>query len=248
MRADLWLVQAGLAPTRTAAQRLIQAGSVLFVGEPARQVTKAGELVASHATLELLDSSEITFVSRAGLKLAFALEQFSIDPSGLVCLDVGQSTGGFTDCLLRGQAKQVVGIDVGHDQVHQQIRSDSRVTVLEKLNIRDEQSVLALKQYAPFDLAVVDVSFISLSKVLPNVMSLLKPSTTVVALYKPQFEVGPAFVGKRGIVKDLQQVERQIQLSLNEYEAFAVVKQYPIKAPITGADGNQEYLLALQPK
>jgi 23S rRNA (cytidine1920-2'-O)/16S rRNA (cytidine1409-2'-O)-methyltransferase len=246
LRADQWLVQAGLAPTRTAAQRLIAAASVQFIGEPTRLVRKSGELVGSDQTLQVNNQAELAYVSRAGLKLAFALEQFRIMVSGLQCLDVGQSTGGFTDCLLASGARSVVGVDVGHDQIHPNLRKDPRVTVIEKLNIREPQALLALAPFGKFDLAVVDVSFISLTKVLPNIISLMKPASNVVLLYKPQFEVGPANVGKRGIVKDQAQVRLQLETSVGEFAQWANITHPPIAAPITGADGNQEYLLTLK--
>jgi 23S rRNA (cytidine1920-2'-O)/16S rRNA (cytidine1409-2'-O)-methyltransferase len=246
LRADNWLVQAGLAPTRTAAQRLIHAGSVQFGAEPVRLVRKAGELIAAHETLEVINCAEIQYVSRAGLKLAFALDHFAVSAQSKHCLDVGQSTGGFTDCLLQRGASAVVGVDVGHDQVHPKIRANAAVTIFENLNIRDEQALAQLEAVAPFDLAVVDVSFISLGKVLPNVLRLLKPDGLLLALYKPQFEVGAAYIGKRGIVKDLKRVEQQLAISLSEYQQFAQIVNQPVKAGITGADGNQEYVFTLR--
>jgi 23S rRNA (cytidine1920-2'-O)/16S rRNA (cytidine1409-2'-O)-methyltransferase len=245
LRADLWLVQAGLAPTRTAAQRLIQAGSVQFHAN--RLVRKAGELVNTDQTLTLVSSAEIAFVSRAGLKLQFGLQHFNISVTGLRCLDIGQSTGGFTDCLLQQGAKSVVGVDVGHSQLHEKIRSDPRVTVFEKLNIRDLAALTHLTALAHFDIAVVDVSFISLAKVLPNVLSLLQPSGLLIALFKPQFEVGVAHIGKGGIVKNLQVVQQTLECCLLQYQTFSTLVGAPVKALTTGADGNQEYLLVLKP-
>ncbi len=242
-------MQAGLAPTRTAAQRLIHAGSVQFSAGSAptiRLVRKAGELIEAHEALEINDLAEIQYVSRAGLKLAFALDHFAVDVKAKHCLDVGQSTGGFTDCLLQREAATIVGVDVGHDQLHPKIRANPAVTVFENLNIRDAQALEQLSVMAPFDLAVVDVSFISLGKVLPNVLSLLKPEGLLLALYKPQFEVGAAHIGKRGIVKDLGRVEQQLAISLAQYEQFAQIVNQPVKAGITGTDGNQEFVLTLR--
>jgi len=239
MRADLALVEQGLAPTREKARALILAGQVLDGDRP---VDKAGDLVAAGAPLRLR-GEPIPFVSRGGLKLAHALATFALDVRGLVALDVGASTGGFTDCLLQAGAARVYCVDVGHGQLDWKLASDARVVVIDRTNIR----------YMPPErlpercgLAVVDVSFISLRLVLPVLPVLLLPGAPVVALVKPQFEVGRAKVGKGGIVRD----EADRQIALDQVKAAARDLGFEVlgetTSPITGAKGNVEFLLHLR--
>jgi 23S rRNA (cytidine1920-2'-O)/16S rRNA (cytidine1409-2'-O)-methyltransferase len=238
VRVDVALVEQGLAPSRERAQALILAGAVL---EGDRPVTKAGELVAAGAALRLR-SEPMPYVSRGGLKLAHALTTFAIDVSGLVALDVGASTGGFTDCLLQAGAKRVFCLDVGQGQLDWKIASDPRVVVLDRINAR----YLRREQLPELcDLAVVDVSFISLRLVLPALPPVLRPGAPLVALVKPQFEVGRARVGKGGIVRDAEaRAEALAGVAGAARElGFAVLGE--TQSPITGAKGNIEFLLLL---
>ncbi len=179
----------------------------------------------------------IGYVGRGGLKLQGALDRFGIDPAGRVCLDVGASTGGFTDCLLRRGARRVYAVDVGRDQLHPSLRADSRVVAMEETDIR---AVEALPE--PVALAAVDVSFISLTLVLPAVVRLLAPDGQIVALIKPQFEVGPGGVGKGGIVRDPAQHRRAVDRVLAAAEALGLACRQVIESPILGTEGNREFL------
>ena len=211
MRADQLLVERGLAASRSQAQRLIASGVQWRLGAGAlRRVAKNGDEVPVGAELVLLDDAEARYVSRGGLKLEGALQAAGWDVTGWRCLDVGQSTGGFTDCLLRLGASQVVGIDVGHDQLSSRLRGDARVVCIEGLNARELQPGDARIPDAAqgFDLAVGDVSFISLTLVLPGVASQLKPGARLLMLVKPQFELQPADIGKGGLVTDPEVHER----------------------------------------
>jgi 23S rRNA (cytidine1920-2'-O)/16S rRNA (cytidine1409-2'-O)-methyltransferase len=239
VRADLALVAQGLAPTREKARALILAGQVLDGDRP---VDKAGDLVAARATLRLR-GEPMPFVSRGGLKLAHALATFGIEVKDLVAVDVGASTGGFTDCLLQRGARRVYCIDVGHGQLDWKIASDPRVVVIDRTNIRLMPPERIPERCA---LAVVDVSFISLRLVLPRLPALLNPGAPVVTLVKPQFEVGRAKVGKGGIVRD----EADRQHALDEVKAAALEQGYEVlgetTSPITGGKGNVEFLLHLR--
>ena len=239
VRADLALVAQGLAPTREKARALILAGQVLDGDRP---VDKAGDLVAARATLRLR-GEPMPFVSRGGLKLAHALATFGIEVKDLVAVDVGASTGGFTDCLLQRGARRVYCIDVGHGQLDWKIASDPRVVVIDRTNIRLMPPERIPERCA---LAVVDVSFISLRLVLPRLPALLNPGAPVVTLVKPQFEVGRAKVGKGGIVRD----EADRQHALDEVKAGAREQGYEVlgetTSPITGGKGNVEFLLHLR--
>jgi 23S rRNA (cytidine1920-2'-O)/16S rRNA (cytidine1409-2'-O)-methyltransferase len=238
-RADLLLVEQGLAPSRAKAQALILAGEVLAGDRP---IEKAGELVDEGAELRLR-SAPMPYVSRGGLKLAHALDAFGVDPRGLVALDVGASTGGFTDCLLQRGAARVYCVDVGHGQLDWKIASDARVVVLDRVNVRVAPPDLLPERAG---LVVIDVSFISLRLVLPALRAFAKPGAPVVALVKPQFEVGRADIGKGGIVRD----EAARARALVEVRAAAVELGYEVKgdttSPITGGKGNVEFLLHLR--
>jgi 23S rRNA (cytidine1920-2'-O)/16S rRNA (cytidine1409-2'-O)-methyltransferase len=239
VRADLALVERGLAPTREKARALILAGQVLDGDRP---VDKAGDLVAAQAALRLR-GEPMPYVSRGGVKLAHALSTFGVDVKDLVVVDVGASTGGFTDCLLQGGARRVYCVDVGHGQLDWKIASDSRVVVIDRTNIRLMPPERIPERCA---LAVVDVSFISLRLVLPRLPALLCPGAAVVALVKPQFEVGRAKVGKGGIVRD----EADRQHALDEVKAAAREQGYEVlgetTSPIKGGKGNVEFLIHLR--
>jgi 23S rRNA (cytidine1920-2'-O)/16S rRNA (cytidine1409-2'-O)-methyltransferase len=198
MRADQLLVERGMAPTRSAAQRLIATGAVRWLSATGWRVpTKAGEDLPVGAEVEITDDAELRFVSRGGLKLDGALTRLGIDVAGMTCLDLGQSTGGFTDVLLQRGVKHVIGVDVGHGQLHPRLAADPRVTALEGVNARHlEASQLP---FARFDLVVGDLSFISLALVLPAIVPLL--GGPLLLLVKPQFELQPVDIGSGGQVK-----------------------------------------------
>ena len=238
VRADLALVEQGLAPSRARAQALILAGEVLAGDRP---IAKAGDLV--EATTELrLRSAPMPYVSRGGIKLAHALDVFGVDPRGVVALDVGASTGGFTDCLLQRGAVRVHCVDVGHGQLDWKLASDARVRVHDRVNVRTIDPALIGERV---ELIVIDVSFISLRLVLPALPPLARPGAPVVALVKPQFEVGRAHVGKGGIVRD----EAARAQALVDVRAAAVALGFAAMgdttSPITGGKGNVEFLLHL---
>ena len=199
MRADQLLVDRGLAASRSQAQRLIAAGVRWFDGARWIAVAKNGDEVPAQAQLELLDTAEFRYVSRGGLKLEGALGAAGLDVTGWTCLDVGQSTGGFTDCLLQHGAAAVTGVDVGHGQLHPKLRADPRVVALEKVNARE---LRAEQVGGPFDLVTGDLSFISLTLVLPALAPLLRPGGQLLMLAKPQFELQQQQIGKGGVVRD----------------------------------------------
>ena len=251
MRIDQLLVERGLAASRSQAQRLI-AGGVRWLqpnGEW-RSVNKNRDEVPVDAEVELLDDAESRYVSRGGLKLEGALRATGVQVAGLRCLDVGQSTGGFTDCLLQQGAAQVVGVDVGHAQVHPRIQADERVVCIEGVNAReleaDDERIPDAEQ--GFDLLVGDVSFISLTLVLPGVVPFLKPGGQLLMLVKPQFELQPGQVGKGGIVKDdsfYPFIEQRIRTALTDLGLTVVAW---LDSPIEGGDGNREFFVqATQP-
>ncbi|HWI64446.1 MAG TPA: TlyA family RNA methyltransferase [Symbiobacteriaceae bacterium] len=232
-RLDVALVQRNLAPSRERAQEAIGAGMVLVNGKPAG---KASMKVADTDALEVT-GDPIGYVGRGGLKLEGALDHFGIDPAGLVCLDVGASTGGFTDCLLRRGARLVYAVDVGRDQLHADLRREARVVNMEGTDIR---TVLQLPE-AP-QLASIDVSFISLTLVLPAVARLVPPDGRIVALIKPQFEVGPGGVGKKGIVRDPRQHRAAVARVLEAAGLLGLIAADVIDSPVLGTEGNKEFL------
>jgi 23S rRNA (cytidine1920-2'-O)/16S rRNA (cytidine1409-2'-O)-methyltransferase len=237
-RADKLLVERGLVETRAKAQALIMAGKV-FSGD--RRIAKAGDLVADDAPLEL-KGQDHPWVSRGGLKLAHALAQFALDPAGAVAIDVGASTGGFTDVLLAHGAAKVYAVDVGHGQLAWKLRTDPRVVVLERTNARH---LSANEIPEPADWVVCDASFIGLETVLPAALSLTKPAAVAVALIKPQFEVGPARVGKGGVVRDPalhQEVCERIRAWFERQPGWSVLGI--VESPILGPEGNKEFLIA----
>ena len=237
-RIDKLLVERGLAESRTKAQAMVMAGVVL-VNE--QRVEKSSDQFPSDSPIRIKHADDPTsrYVGRGGLKLEAALQQFQIDVRGLVCLDVGASTGGFTDCLLQHGAERVFAIDVGHNQIDWRLRNDPRVEVREGINAR----YLHPQDFPdPFDLAVIDVSFISVTKILPSVVTLLKPHASLVVLIKPQFEVGRGEVGSGGVVRD-EQKRLRVVAEVNQFaEKLQLRVQGVVGSPIQGAEGNIEYL------
>lgn len=249
-RADILLVIHRLAPTRSAAQRLIEQGAVQWQSPKGwMPLKKAGEALPEHAELRITDDAELRYVSRGGLKLEGALKTHGIDVTGLTALDVGQSTGGFTDCLLKAGATRVVGLDVGHDQLHASLRNEARVFALEGVHVRslaNREAESPLRGLAPeggFDLVVGDLSFISMIGALPQLDPWLAAGGQALLLVKPQFELGPQAIGKGGLVKD---VSLYPQLAQQAREAAAALGWEVLgwtDSPITGGDGNREFFL-----
>jgi 23S rRNA (cytidine1920-2'-O)/16S rRNA (cytidine1409-2'-O)-methyltransferase len=232
------LVQRGLAPTREKAQALILSGQV-FVND--QKADKAGRSVAEDAAVRVAES--LPYVGRGGLKLAAALDAFHIDLTGCVCLDIGASTGGFTDCMLQRGAARVYAVDVGAGQLDWKLRNDPRVVVRDKVNAR----YLAAGDIGePVSFISMDVSFISATMILPQLPALLAPdSRGVVVLVKPQFEVGRGQVGKGGVVRDPALHEQAVEKVASNAVALGFRRAGMIPSPITGASGNREFLLLL---
>mgnify|MGYP000188668143 FL=1 len=236
-RLDVLLVERGLAESRERARAQIMAGRVLVADRP---VSKPGTLVEETAAIRLLEMPR--YVSRGGEKLEHALRRFRLEVAGKVAVDIGASTGGFTDCLLQHGAARVYAVDVGYGQLHPRLRRDSRVVVMERVNARYLASLPE-----PVHLATVDVSFISLTKVLPAVARLLAPGGLVLALFKPQFEARRCEVPRRGVVRDPQLHATLI----GRFAAWAVGEGYRIlglaRSPLPGAEGNLEFFFLLTP-
>jgi len=240
-RLDILLVEQSLCDSRQLAQRLIRAGEVMV---DRVVIDKPGTLVSTEATITVKERSP--FVSRGGEKLAHALHYFHLNVAGRIALDGGISTGGFTDCLLQNGVKQVYGVDVGYGQVDWRIRTDPRVILKERTNLR---YLSPEELYSGEDLAtlsVVDVSFISLAKVLPALWTLLAPPRELVALVKPQFEVGRSRVGKKGVVRDPKDHSQAISTVYQSACSLGWSYRGLTHSPITGPAGNIEYLLWLQ--
>ena len=238
-RLDVALTERGLAPSRERARAVILAGQVTVDG---RVVSKAGTAVAAEARVELLQPDH-PYVGRGGLKLAHALDAFEVRVEGREALDIGASTGGFTDVLLKRGASRVVALDVGHGQLDWRIRNDARVVVIERLNAR----FLSMQDLpGPVDLVVIDVSFISLTQILPRVPPVLREGADVVALVKPQFEAGRDEVGRKGIVRDPDVQARAIGRVTDAAAGIGLARIGMSPSPITGAEGNQEFLLHLR--
>lgn len=237
-RLDVALVERGLAETRAAAQRLVMAGLV-FSGD--KRLDKAGQGIAADTALEVRGQPH-PYVSRGGLKLERALDRFAIPVTGRIALDVGASTGGFTDCLLQHGAAKVYAVDVGTNQLAWKLRSDPRVVSMEKTNIRN---VTAAQIPEPIDLIVCDASFIGMRTALPAALMLAAPGAHLVALIKPQFEVGKGRVGKGGIVRE-PELHREVVDTISAW--LAAMPGWTVlgvaDSPITGADGNREFLIA----
>jgi len=236
VRIDRLLVEAGLAESREKAQAMVMAGEVLADGQ---KVTKAGQKISPDAEIRLL-AEKPKYVSRGGLKLEAALHVFSIQVRGKVCLDVGSSTGGFTDCLLQQGAKKVYAVDVGTAQLHWNLRQDPRVVVHENVNAR-----YLAKEVVPeeIDFACCDVSFISATRILPALPPLMKLDAGLVVLVKPQFEVGKGEVGKGGIVRDPRQHRETVEKVRAALAEIGFSRVEEMESPILGAEGNKEFLL-----
>ncbi|MBX2987914.1 MAG: TlyA family RNA methyltransferase [Bdellovibrionaceae bacterium] len=246
-RLDQFLVEQGLAPSRTRARDLIEAGQVSRLTAQGREVLRKASLeIAEDERLEIAEGEADRFVSRGGLKLAGALGRISLDPRGLAVLDVGQSTGGFSDCLLQAEAALVVGVDVGRDQLHPRLRSHPRLKFFEGINARDlrgRDEVRGMFPQGSADLIVMDLSFISQTLVFPVLDFFARPGTRLLSLVKPQFEVGPSGLGKGGIVKDpllYDEVERKMKQALTG-AGWKVLSYF--ESPLTGKDGNKEFFI-----
>jgi 23S rRNA (cytidine1920-2'-O)/16S rRNA (cytidine1409-2'-O)-methyltransferase len=236
-RIDKLLVELGFADSRTKAQALVMSGVVL-VNE--KRIEKPSQEFLSTDKIRIKGkSNETKYVGRGGLKLEKALQKFQICPSKYVCLDVGASTGGFTDCLLQHGAKKVVAVDVGTNQIVWKLRNDERVEVRENINAR----YLKPEDFSvKFDLIVMDVSFISVTKILPALKNLLAENGKIIVLIKPQFEVGKGEVGKGGIVKEAEKHRGVVEKINNFAENIGLQNEGLIDSPILGADGNKEFL------
>lgn len=238
-RIDQLMVRKGIVDSREKAQSLIAQGVVRVGG---RQILKSSTQVPVNAAVQL-GEDKIPYAGRGGLKLEAALKEFEIDPSNRVVMDVGSSTGGFTDCLLQKGAVRVIAVDVGYGQLDWHLRQDPRVVCMERTNIRylDPRSL-----GGPVDLVTIDVSFISLKKVLPKVLEVLKPGGCVLALVKPQFEVGKGEVGRGGIVRERSHHERVIQDITSFAQSLGFISSGRFTSPIPGKKGNVEYFLYLK--
>lgn len=236
-RLDILLTDRGLVPSRSRAQALILAGEVLVDNE---KVVKSGALVSEERKITI-KKKQRDYVSRGGIKLAYALDRFGIDPSGRICADVGSSTGGFTDCLLQRGAIKVWALDSGVNQLHYSLRIDDRVALLEKTNVRHIDPEIIADN---LDIVVADVSFISLRLVIPPLLGSLSPIADLALLVKPQFEAGREKVGKGGIVKDVRIHEEVIE-NLKEFfvKQEGLIYVSALESPIQGAKGNREYFL-----
>lgn len=241
-RIDLLLVEKGLVSSRQRAQALIMAGKVLA---DTQRIDKPGVKVPASAKI-VLKGEDIPYVSRGGLKLEGALKALALSVDELVCLDVGASTGGFTDCLLQHGAARVYAVDVGYGQLAWSLRQDQRVISIERTNIRHVGPDLI---HEPVDLVTIDVSFISLKIVVPAVMQFLKkPNGRILALIKPQFEVGRGHVGKGGVVKDPELQHKVIDELIAFFSCQDLECGPVVPSPILGPKGNQEYIILLTPK
>jgi 23S rRNA (cytidine1920-2'-O)/16S rRNA (cytidine1409-2'-O)-methyltransferase len=238
MRLDRLMVEKGLVASRQRAQAMIMAGNVLVNSQ---LIEKSGYPVSQDSEITL-KRDILPYVSRGGLKLEKALESFEVSVQGLVCLDVGASTGGFTDCLLQHGAVRIYAVDVGYGQLAWQLRQDSRVIPIERMNIRNmPQNMLP----ESVDLVTIDVSFISLKIVVPSVVKFIKPAARIIALIKPQFEVGKGKVGKGGVVRDPLQ-HQSVMDDLDRFfkdSGWAALPVVP--SPILGPSGNREFLIHL---
>jgi 23S rRNA (cytidine1920-2'-O)/16S rRNA (cytidine1409-2'-O)-methyltransferase len=236
VRIDRLLVDRGLVESRERGQAMIIAGNVLVNGE---KQDKAGSQVPEDADIRIL-GEQLRYVSRGGLKLEAALKEFKVLSENKTALDVGASTGGFTDCLLQHGAGKVYAVDVGYGQMAWRLRQDPRVILIERVNIRHIDPALVPE---PIDIAVIDVSFISLEKVVPSILQLLKPHAEIIALIKPQFEVGKGQVGKGGIVRDEGARTAAVERVMNFFRETGFDVRGVIPSPITGQDGNVEFLI-----
>jgi len=246
-RLDMLLVERGLVQSRTHAQRLIKGGNVkYFHNNQWLPAAKPGLKLEDDVELQVEQDEADRFASRGALKLLGALERTGRDVSGLVTLDVGQSTGGFTDCLVQAGAARVVGIEVGHDQLIDRLRNDPRVICYEGVNGRDLPAAQLLNHtdnQQGFDLGVMDVSFISQTKIIPSMAPLIRPGGELICLVKPQFEVGKAGIGRGGIVRDSSLYQQVEQTMRDCYQANGMTVLDYFESSIKGGDGNREFLI-----
>lgn len=240
-RLDAYLVAAGYAGGRDKAKELLATGQVLVNGIP---VTKASRRVTAEDTV-VCEAPRQQYVGRGGLKLEAAIEKAALTLSGVTAMDVGASTGGFTDCMLQNGATHVYAVDVGHDQLHPSLREDSRVINLEGTDVRSEALARAVAA-GSVDFCSVDVSFVSLSHVLPAILPYLAEEATLVCLIKPQFEAGKAAIGKHGVVKDPKAHLRVLAEQLTLFTELGLAPLWLGHSPITGGEGNIEYLAVLR--
>jgi 23S rRNA (cytidine1920-2'-O)/16S rRNA (cytidine1409-2'-O)-methyltransferase len=242
VRLDALLVERGLAPSRERARALVLAGQVSVAGSTA---VKPGSLVDPQAGIAVA-APDHPYVGRGGIKLAHALDRFAIDVGGRLALDIGASTGGFTDALLQRGARRVVALDVGHGQLDWRLRSDPRVVALEGVNARHLTPLALPPDLRRFDVATIDVSFISVALILPVVPPLLAPGADVVVLVKPQFEAGRGEVGRKGIVRDPDVHARVIEAVTGAAHRVGLSRRAVTPSPIEGAEGNREFLIHLR--
>ena len=242
IRLDTLVVERGLATSRERARALILAGQVRVDGRP---VTKAGTSVPDNAEIALTQPDH-PYVGRGGLKLAHALDTFGVAVADRVALDIGASTGGFTDVMLQRGARRVVALDVGHGQLDWKLRNDPRVLVRERVNARTLTPADLPRDVVPIDLVTIDVSFISVRHILPVVPALLAPGADVIVLVKPQFEAGRAEVGRGGIVRDASVHSRVVAEVTAAADALGLCRAGLIESPIEGMEGNREFLLHLR--
>jgi len=239
-RLDLVLFEKQLVSSRQRGKSLIMAGKVMVDN---KKVDKPGTIVHPDSNIEIIE--DLPFVSRGGFKLLEGLSSFHINPEGMVCLDVGASTGGFTDCLLQKGAKTVFSVDVGYGQLAWKLRTDPRVIVMERTNIRELSSDALPGQV---DLVTIDVSFISLRIVIPAVLKFMKNKGDIIALIKPQFEIGKGKVGKGGVVRNPEDHLFVIQELMTFFDGIGLTAGTAIPSPILGPKGNKEFLIHLQKK
>lgn len=238
-RLDILLVNKGLATSREKAKAIIMSG-IVYVDD--QKEDKAGSMFKETAKIEVRGKT-LKYVSRGGLKLEKAMKEFDLTLTDTVCMDVGSSTGGFTDCMLQNGATKVYSVDVGHGQLDWKLRNDERVIVMEKTNIR---YVTPEDIDDKLDFVSIDVSFISLTKVLPAVKELLKPGASIVSLIKPQFEAGREQVGKKGVVRDIK-VHKEVIVKITEFvREIGLIPNMLSFSPIKGPEGNIEYLLRIE--
>lgn len=234
IRADVYLTDGGYVESRTRSARLIEQGKVIIDGRP---VSKASDKI-SDGEHEVVITEKERFVSRGGLKLLAAIEAFDVDIANKRCIDIGASTGGFTDCLLQHGAENVVAIDSGTAQLHESLLGNDKVVSVEGYNAKN----LCRESFGAFDIAVMDVSFISQTMLHPNVSEVLEQGAMYISLIKPQFEAGRSALGKKGIVKDAKDRERAVMRVLDSAEMCGFYVKGIIASPIEGGDGNREYL------